>query len=112
MAVGGMDAIANAINEQVKPRVKLNSPVTAIRRIGERVRIEHGPGGQVTEADFAIVTLPANLLERIPNDFSAAKKTALKGINYLPSVKVASTAAVCGVRKLCHKRNPSGMTAM
>jgi monoamine oxidase len=87
--VGGMDRIAQAIYEQVKPAVRLRSPVTAIRRVGERVRIEHGPGMQMTEADFAVVTLPANLLERIPNDFSPAKKAALKGIAYLPSVKVA-----------------------
>ena len=90
--VGGMDAIARAIHAQVKSRVRLNSPVSAIRRIGDRVRIEHGPGKKVTEADFAIVTLPANLLERVPNDFSAEKKAALKGINYLPSVKVAFEA--------------------
>ena len=90
--VGGMDAIPKAIHAQVKPEVQLNSPVTAIRRIGDRVRIEHGPGKQETEADFAIVTLPANLLERIPNDFAPAKKAALKGINYLPSVKVAFEA--------------------
>lgn len=90
--VGGMDAIPKAIYDQVKPQVRLNRPVTAIRRIGNRVRIEHGPDKQATEADFAIVTLPANLLERIPSDFSPAKKAALKGINYLPSVKVAFEA--------------------
>ena len=90
--VGGMDAIAHAIHAEVKSRVRLNAPVTAIRRVGERVRIEHGPGNGSTEADFAIVTLPANLLERIPSDFSAAKKTALKRIDYLPSVKVAFEA--------------------
>jgi monoamine oxidase len=33
--------------------------------------------------------LPANLLARIPNDFSPAKKAAMKNIPYLPSVKVA-----------------------
>lgn len=85
--VGGMDRIAEAIYAQVKSSVRLNTSVTAIRRIGDRVRIEHGKG--VTEADYAVVTLPANLLERIPNDFSPAKKAALKGIQYLPSVKVA-----------------------
>ena len=90
--VGGMDAIAHAIYEQIKPHVRLNSPVTAIRRAGGRARIEHGPGKQSTEADFAVVTLPANLLEKVPNDFSPAKKAALKGINYLPSVKVAFEA--------------------
>jgi monoamine oxidase len=86
--VGGMDRIAHAIYEQVKPAVRLKAPVTAIRRIGNRVRIEHGPGKQATEADYCVCTLGANLLERIPNDFSAAKKAALKGVPYLPSVKV------------------------
>jgi monoamine oxidase len=90
--VGGMDAIAKALHAQLKPQVRLNSPVAAIRRIGSRVRIEHGPGKRATAADFAIVTLPAHLLERIPSDFSPAKKAALKGINYLPSVKVAFEA--------------------
>lgn len=91
--VGGMDRIAHAIYEQVKSAVQLRNPVTAIRRAGNRVRIEHGPGKQMTEADFAVVTLPAHLLERIPNDFSAAKKAALKGIIYLPGVKVAFESA-------------------
>ena len=90
--VGGMDRIAHAIYGQVKPAVQMRSPVTAIRRIGERVRIEHGPGKQMTEADFCVCTFGANLLERIPNDFSPAKKAALKGVNYLPSVKVAFEA--------------------
>ena len=90
--VGGMDRIAEAIYQRVKPQVRLGQPVTAIRRIGNRVQVEHGPGKQVTAADFAVVTLPANLLERIPNDFSAAKKAALKGHFYLPSVKVAFEA--------------------
>ena len=88
--VGGMDRIPEAIYGQVKPSVRLGTRVTAIRRAGNRVRIEHGDGS--TDADFAVVTLPANLLERIPNDFSPAKKAALKGIAYLPSVKVAYEA--------------------
>lgn len=90
--VGGMDRIAHAIYAQVKPLVRLHSPVTAIRRAGERVRIEHGPGQRMTEADFCVCTLGANLLEKIPNDFSAAKQAALKGIPYLASVKVAFEA--------------------
>ena len=62
--VGGMDRIAQALYEQVNPLVRLNSPVTAIRRAGDRVRIEHGAGKQMTEADYCICTLGANLLER------------------------------------------------
>lgn len=87
--VGGMDRIAEALHAELRPAVRLGSPVTAIRRDGERVRIEHGPGAQAIGADYAVVTLPMNLLERIPNDFSAAKKAALRGVPYLPSVKVA-----------------------
>jgi monoamine oxidase len=86
--VGGMDRIAHAIYEQVKPAVRLRTEVTAIRRIGERVRIEHGRG-RATEADYCICTLPVNILARIPNDFSAAKQAAMKGTSYIPAVKVA-----------------------
>jgi len=88
--VGGMDRIAHALYLAVQPSVKLNEPVTAIRREGGGVRVEHRGGA--TRADYAVVTLPAHLLERIPNDFSPAKKAALKGINYLRSAKVAFEA--------------------
>ena len=88
--VGGMDRISNALYLAVQPSVRLNEPVTAIRREGGGVRVEHRSG--VTRADYAVVTLPANLLERIPNDFSPAKKAALKGVNYLKSAKVAFEA--------------------
>ncbi len=90
--VGGMDRIPLAIYEQVKALVRLRAPVTAIRRSSSGVRVEHGPGNQASEADFAVVTLPANLLARIPNDFSPAKQAALNGVAYLPSVKVAFEA--------------------
>lgn len=88
--VGGMDRIAHAIYEQVKPSVRLNEPVSAIRREGNRVRVEHRSG--VTRADYCVCTMPANLLARIPNDFSAAKNAALKKVNYLKSAKVAFEA--------------------
>jgi len=87
--VGGMDRIANAIYDQVKPDVRLRSPITAIRRAGERVRIEHGPGAQVTEADYCVCTLPMPILARIANDFSAAKKAGFGAAPYLPSVRAA-----------------------
>ena len=86
--VGGMDRIAHAIYQRVKPVVRLECPVTAIRRVGNRVRIEHGPGGQLTEADFCICTLPMPILARIPADFSTAKKKAMNSASYGMSVKV------------------------
>jgi monoamine oxidase len=88
--VGGMDRIAEALHQEVRSNVRLGQPVSAIRREGDRVRIEHG--SQVTRADYCVCTLPANLLARIPNDFSAAKQAALKDVPYLKSAKVAFEA--------------------
>ncbi|HEX3677117.1 MAG TPA: FAD-dependent oxidoreductase [Sphingomicrobium sp.] len=91
--VGGMDRIAHAIYDRVKPTVRLRTPVSAIRRSGNRVRIEHGPGEQITEADFCICTLPLPILGRIPSDFSPAKKAAIgRAPPYLHSVKLAFEA--------------------
>ncbi|HEV2044536.1 MAG TPA: FAD-dependent oxidoreductase, partial [Sphingomicrobium sp.] len=47
--IGGMDRIAAALFEQVRPSVRLGVPVTAIRREGAGVRIEHKDG--VVRAD-------------------------------------------------------------
>lgn len=88
--VGGMDRIPRAIFERVKAAVRLNTPATAIRRTGSRVRIEHRGG--ITEADYCVCTLRAALLSSIPSDFSAAKKAALRSVTYLDSVKLAFEA--------------------
>ena len=53
------------------------------------MRIEHGPGRQAIDADYCLCTLPLNLLQRIPSDFSPAKQAAIRDVPYLPSVKVA-----------------------
>lgn len=90
--VGGMDRIAQAIFEQVKPLVRLNTQVTAIRRAANRIRIEYGPGQRMMEADFCICTLPMPVLARIPADFSPAKAAALTSVGYRTSVKVAFEA--------------------
>ena len=86
--VGGMDRIAHALYEQVRPRVRLNSPVIEIRRAGDRVRIVHGPGRQAIEADYCICTLPLPLLQRVANDFSPAKQAAIRDVAYVPGGKV------------------------
>ena len=88
--VGGMDRIAYALYQQVKSAVVLGTPVSAIRREGAGVRIEHKGG--VTRADYCVCTLPAPVLARIPSDFSPAKKAALKSVDYLKSAKVAFEA--------------------
>ena len=87
--VGGMDRIAQALYDQVRARVRLNSPITAIRRRGAGVRIQHGPGDLALDADYCVCTLPLNLLGRIPADFSPAKQAAIRDNSfYIPSTKV------------------------
>jgi monoamine oxidase len=90
--VGGMDRIAYAIYEQVKPSVRLNTRVIAIRRMGSRVRIEQADN-QITEADYCICTLPLPILKKVTTDFSPAKKSAIAAVPpYLASVKLAFEA--------------------
>ncbi|MBX3561369.1 MAG: FAD-dependent oxidoreductase [Sphingomonas sp.] len=91
--VGGMDRIADALHERVRARVRLNSPVLEIRRRSQGVRILHGPGRRAIDADYCVCTLPLNLLQRIPNDFSAAKQAAIRDIPYFPTGKVAFESA-------------------
>ncbi len=88
--VGGMDRIAEALYAEVRPNVRLAAPVTAIRRRGSGVRIHHESG--VTVADYCICTLPLNLLARVENDFSPAKRAAISDVPYLQSVKVGFEA--------------------
>src|SRR4029078_10350598 len=91
--VGGMDRIAHEFDTRLKPPVRLRNPISAIRRVGNRVRIEHGPGKQMTEADYCICTLPMPVLARIASDFSPAKTTAIaEAAPYLHSVKVGFEA--------------------
>jgi len=87
--VGGMDRIAHALYERVKPQVRLNTQIKEIRRVGEKVRIVHSGVSNFTEADFCVCTLPMPVLARIPADFSRAKTNALKSVEYRTSVKVA-----------------------
>ena len=88
--VGGMDRLPRALFDQIKGAVRLSTPVTAIRRSGSGVRIEHRGG--VTQADYCVCTLPAPLLSAVPNDFSPAKRAALASVTYLDAVKVAFEA--------------------
>ena len=87
--VGGMDRIAHAFYERVRPAVRLNSPITAIRRRDAGVRIVYGPGEQALDADYCICTLPLPLLGRVQADFSPAKQAAIRDNSaYLASTKV------------------------
>ena len=54
-------------------------------------------GRAALDADYCICTLPLNLLQRIPADFSPAKRAAIRDVPYLRSAKVAfEIAALLG----------------
>ena len=72
--VGGMDRIAHAIYEQVKPSVRLNSRSRAIRRDGDRVRIEHERGRRQPKPIIASCTLPAELAQTHPEAISRPRR--------------------------------------
>ena len=96
--VGGMDMIWKAFLNQSLPRggnlmstVTLNSPVHAVRNVGEnQVEVTHGPKGrEVTEsAAFCISTMTPRQLKTVGQDFSANFNDALGKFPYVPSCKV------------------------
>ena len=84
---GGMDAIAKAFEQRVRPLIRYNSPVREIRKTPAGVRVVTGQ--EAVDADFAICTVPAPVLKDIPNDFSPETRAVIESITFVPAVKVA-----------------------
>ncbi len=89
--VGGMDRIAYALWEQVKPAVRFDAVVKEIRRSGKGARIAYTEGGtaRTLDADHVIVTIPLPVLAKIPSDFSPRVKQAIAAAHYDHGTKVA-----------------------
>lgn len=77
--VGGMDRIAYALHEAVKPAVTFRAVVKEIRRDGSGARIAYAEGGtaRTLTADHVIVTIPLPVLAKIPGDFSNPVREAI-----------------------------------
>jgi len=92
--VGGMDRIAHAIYEQVKPHVALNTPVRRLRRTAKGVTLHVGDAAapRKVEVDFVVCTLPVTMLARLDSDFSKARKAVAARTAMAPSTKVAFEA--------------------
>ena len=84
---GGMDAIARAFEQRVRPLIRYNSPVKEIRKTSAGVRVVTGRGA--VDADFAVCTVPAPVLKDIPNDFSPETRAVIESIKFVSAVKVA-----------------------
>ncbi|MBO9546320.1 flavin monoamine oxidase family protein [Caulobacter sp.] len=89
--VGGMDRIAYALYEQVKPAVKFEAVVKALRKTPKGVKIEYAEGGaaKTLAADFCICTIPLPVLSKIPSDFAPRVKQAIAAGEYHHGTKVA-----------------------
>ncbi len=89
--VGGMDRIAHALYEQVKPLVMLNMPVRRLRRTPNGVRLTVGDGtaARTLEFDQVVCTLPVSMLAKLDNDFSADRKAVIARTPMAPASKVA-----------------------
>lgn len=86
--VGGMDRIAHAVYEAIKPHVRLGSPVKGVRSSDRGVTVTLANGAPI-EADYCLCTLPANYVATLDHDFGPAKTASLGNVFYAPSAKVA-----------------------
>ena len=85
--VGGMDRIAYAFANELKEDLYYGAEVTAMRRVGNRVRLEGRANG--AEVDYEIVAMPPSVIKDIPNDFSLSTRNAIADVEYAKPIKIA-----------------------
>lgn len=94
--VGGMDRIPHAFESRLGTAIRRNQEITAIRQTPDGVLVAHkntksGVTGSIA-ADYAICTLPFNILAGVDADFSPDVKAALNRIKFEHALKVAFEA--------------------
>jgi monoamine oxidase len=89
--VGGLDKIPYAFAKALGPIIKYNSPVTAVKRIGNGVSVTYQQGGveKSLEATYCIVALPFETLKKVDNDLSPAVKKVVNESRPAGNYKVA-----------------------
>ncbi|MGG1946881.1 NAD(P)/FAD-dependent oxidoreductase [Trinickia sp. NRRL B-1857] len=92
--VGGMDRIVQAFVKRVGQHIRYDSPVTSLRKLGDRARVTYRSQGEerALEVDFAIATVPFPAFAKVPNDFSPAHQAAMQSCHYTQAAKVAFQA--------------------
>jgi monoamine oxidase len=89
--VGGMDRLAQAFEQRVRPAITSGAEVQEIRQETQGVRVvyrDDGGRSQQVTADYGVCTIPLSVLRRIPADFTPEMTRAIAGIAYAPSCKV------------------------
>lgn len=89
-AVGGMEAIAEALTQHVKPDLKLGAQITEIRNQDEQVSIFYtdASGPQLLEADYAICSLPLPVLSNLKHNFRPDVSRAIDFVPYIATGKI------------------------
>ncbi len=94
--VGGMGHIGQAFGSRLRDVIHYNAVVHALRRSGDGARIvwRDAKSGreQITEAQFAVVTIPLPVLRDIPADFAPETHAAIAAGDYVRAVKIAFQA--------------------
>ena len=91
-----MDRIAAGFERAIKSPILKNAEVLNIRQGANGVAVtwrdRTSGAGQVLQADYAIVTIPLNILSKIDNNFDKPVKTAIASVPYDYSNKIGFDA--------------------
>jgi monoamine oxidase len=93
--VGGMDRIARAFAARLGSLITYGAVVKELRKTAEGVRIIcHDLSGRefTVEGDYAVCTIPLQVLATIGNDLSPQYKSAIASCDYVKAVKIAFQA--------------------
>ena len=94
--VGGMDKIVEAFKDRVGHLIRYECIVEDISNMSAGgVRVSYSYRGAMMEpfdADYAVCTIPATVLNDIPNNFSMATQDAIADTRYDSAVKIAFQA--------------------
>ena len=90
--VGGMDRISMAFEERLSGRIRYGQEVREVRQDDAGVRVvahDLATSGDVeVEGDYAVVTIPTSVLNRVDGDWSPATRRAFSEIPYFPVGKL------------------------
>lgn len=88
----GMETLPNAIAEHLGDSVRLNTGVSAIKRVGQRWLVRTSSGGTVSEtieADAVVIATPSQVAANLVQSLSTLLASQLNSIVYSPMVILA-----------------------
>jgi monoamine oxidase len=89
-AVGGMDRIAAAFEQKVRPMIRYQAEVRSIHNLEQGVRVSYTDkvGEKQLNAEFCICTIPLTVLTNIDHNFGSDASRAIDSIVYMSTGKI------------------------